>query len=397
MKQFKDGHFYVTEKISPRRSKTPEGFLLCESVPISRTGEFEYSGAETGIPADNGRVMLTRTADELFSPDTIASFEGKPVVVGHQRFADPSNWRQIAVGTVQNVRQGSGEDSDLLLADLLLTDAEGIRLVESGEMTEVSCGYDAELIQDARGRGHVAGIVGNHVALVQKARCGELCSIGDGSMSLSLKSILRKAFRAGDEDTFNETLDKVELDEKEAIEDEAASNEEDRFDILEKRLSEIERLVGDLLHKNDVEESEGEAADEAAKEEMEDEVPEPAPEAEPEKPEPEPETIPPEEAEKILADAEAVCAGMKKQIGDSADGKFTRDQIERIARKALADGSVTSFGDPAELSGQSLTIALKAAAEMARSSRNPKAVEVTDGKPVRQTAAVLNSKYWETH
>ena len=41
--------------------------------------------------------------------------------------------------------------------------------------------------------------------------------------------------------------------------------------------------------------------------------------------------------------------------------------------------------------------ALKAAAEMARSSRNPKAVEVTDGKPVRQSAAILNSKSWETH
>lgn len=214
-------------------------------------------------------------------------------------------------------------------------------------------------------------------------------------MSLSLKSTFRKLFRAGDEDAFNETLDRVEIEEKEKIEDEAAS-EEDRFDILDKRIAEIERIVTELIHKNDVEESEGEAADEAAKEEIEDESPEPAPEAEPEK-EPEPETIPDEEAEKILADAESVCGGMKKPVGDSADGHFTREQIERIARKALADGSVTSFGDPAELSGQSLTIALRAAAEMARSSRNPKAVEVTDGKPVRQTAAVLNSKYWETH
>lgn len=391
MKKLTDGHFYVTDKISPRRSKTPEGFLLCEAVPISRIGEFEYSGAETGIPADNGKVMLTRTAEQLFDADTIASFEGKPVVIGHRQFADPTNWKQIAVGTVQNVRRGSGEDSDLLLADLLLTDAEGIRLVESGEMTEVSCGYDAELVQDARGRGHVEGIVGNHVALVSKARCGELCSIGDGSMSLSFKQLLRKAFRAGDEDAFNEALDKVDIEQKEEIEDEAAE-EVDKFDILEKRLSEVERMLGDLIHKNDVEESEGKAADDVA-EEIEDAEPE---EEQP-VPDPEAEIVPDDEAEKALADAKCVADGMKKPCGDSADGHFTRGMLERVCRKALTDGNVTMFGDPAELSGKALTVALTAAAEMARSSRNPKAVEIKDSKPSRLSASELINKYWETH
>lgn len=38
--------------------------------------------------------MLTRTAQELFSPVTIASYEGKPIVIGR----DSSDWSSIAKG-----------------------------------------------------------------------------------------------------------------------------------------------------------------------------------------------------------------------------------------------------------------------------------------------------------
>lgn len=381
MKRFTDGRFYVAEKISPRRSKTPEGFLLCEAVPISRTGEFAYTGAETGIPAEGGRVMLTRTAGELFSPQTVASFEGKPVVIGHRQFADPTNWRRIAIGTVQNVRPGTGGMADCLLADLLITDAEGIRLIESGEMTEVSCGYDADLIQDARGRGHVEGIVGNHVALVEAARCGERCSIGD-AMSISFKAILRRAFRAGDEDAFNEALDKVDIEEKE-IEDEApdaAPEGEDKLAALEKRLAEVERMLAELK-------------DKAAPAEVEDEAPE---EEEAPAADPDADVVPDDEAEREIDDARTVFDCLKRPVGDAAGGKFTRGMLDRMARRALKDGGVTLFGDPAELSGPALTVALRGAAEIARTARNPKAVQMKDGRPERLSVAEMNRNYWES-
>ncbi len=41
--------FYTTEQISEHISKTPEGFLLCESVPIARVGDYEYSKDEVPI------------------------------------------------------------------------------------------------------------------------------------------------------------------------------------------------------------------------------------------------------------------------------------------------------------------------------------------------------------
>lgn len=391
MKQFKDGQFFTTEKISPRREKTPEGFLLCRDVPISRVGEFEYSGAETGIPADNGKVMLTRTADELFSPDTVASFEGKPVIVGHSQFADPNNWKSIAVGTVQNVRPGEGENAGFLVADLLLTDAEGIRLVESGELTEVSCGYDAKPIADGRGKGHQVGIVGNHVALVSKARCGGRCKIGDGSMSNSWKSRLRRLFRDGDEDGFNEELDQIKVEESEKVEDE---DPEPDAPSVEDRLDKLEKMMGDVMHKLDVIESEGKAADDL-KHDLEDEDPEPDPVPEEEKDEEE-EAVPEEIVDRVLADAKIVHPGMKTPACDAKDGKFTRSVIERIERSALKEAGIKTFGDADQLSAQALDVALIAAADKIRSSRNPQ-IKFADGENARPNINEINRKFWENH
>lgn len=112
------------------------------------------------------------------------------VVIGHARFADPDNWREIAVGTTQNVRRGEGDKSDFLLADLLLTDRKAIEAVESGDLKEVSCGYDADTQETPQGIEQI-GIVGNHVALVVSARCSG-CKIGDGSMTTSLKTRLQE-------------------------------------------------------------------------------------------------------------------------------------------------------------------------------------------------------------
>ncbi len=151
-RKFRDGRFLTTEKISPLKEKTPEGYLLCRDVPISRVGSFEYSAAEVGLPNIGHAVQVWRPEEQIFNPETIASFEAKPVVIGHARFADPDNWREIAVGTTQNVRRGEGDKSDFLLADLLLTDRKAIEAVESGDLKEVSCGYDADTQETPSGR-----------------------------------------------------------------------------------------------------------------------------------------------------------------------------------------------------------------------------------------------------
>lgn len=173
--------FYSVAKLSERISETPEGFLVCEAVAITRAGDLLYAPGETPIKSGgSGRVIISRTVEDIHDPATIASFEGKPVTINHpDDFVTPDNWRELAVGVVQNVRPGEGEDADKLLADLLITDREAISAIKSKTMREVSCGYEAEYVEDGPGRGRQEGIIGNHVALVAAGRCGSECAIFD--------------------------------------------------------------------------------------------------------------------------------------------------------------------------------------------------------------------------
>lgn len=221
------------EQIGVRQSVTPEGFLLCEEVPIARVGAQDYAYFELPeLEAKDGVIVAERTAGVLFSPETLASFEGKPITIDHPPdFVTPANYMAVARGTVRNVRRGEGAQSELMLADLLITDAEAIRRVQSKDLTQVSNGYDADYEQIAPGRARQATIVGNHVALVKNARCGPVCSIGDSRSNLlptgdsnmakkkpaqsSLLEKLRKAFMTRDSDTFEQVASEMTGDEGE--------------------------------------------------------------------------------------------------------------------------------------------------------------------------------------
>lgn len=357
-RKFRDGRFLTTEKISPLKEKTPEGYLLCRDVPISRVGSFEYSAAEVGLPNIGHAVQVWRPEEQIFNPETIASFEAKPVVIGHARFADPDNWREIAVGTTQNVRRGEGDKSDFLLADLLLTDRKAIEAVESGDLKEVSCGYDADTQETPEGIEQI-GIVGNHVALVVSARCSG-CKIGDGSMTTSLKTRLRKLFRDGNEDAFNEEVDKLQVQDGDAPDAAPAPAPTPApTPTLEERLAKLEAMVA-ALAKGQAQKPVGDA-----------DTP-PAPDAGADQND-DNELIDDPDAQAIIGDAEALCPGMKKPVGDAKGGKFTRNQIERVMRTALKGAGVKQFGDSSELDGKALDIAFKAAVAMSKSGKNPKA------------------------
>lgn len=174
----------VTEKIGPKRSFTPEGYLYCQDVRISRVGDQMYGPGETPlIVGDQGYLIISRSEAEVFRPEFVASFEGKPVTNNHPKTRDgvhAGNWKAQSVGTVLNPRRGEGADKDYIVADMMITDASAIQDVMSGKR-EVSAGYAAEYEQTGAGRGLQKNMVGNHVALVNIARCGPSCSIGDAA------------------------------------------------------------------------------------------------------------------------------------------------------------------------------------------------------------------------
>ena len=173
--------FYVTEQIGKNQAKTPEGFLVCANTAIARTGEMIYGPGETDLAVGpDGIVKISRDEDQVFSQETIASFEGKPVVIDHpEGDVTPSNWRELAVGVCTNVRRGSGIENHLLLADLLITRQDAIDLLSRNPVYEVSCGYDARYAPEGVGRGKQVNIRGNHVALVEQGRCGPVCATKD--------------------------------------------------------------------------------------------------------------------------------------------------------------------------------------------------------------------------
>jgi len=172
---------HTVEQLGPNMSKLPNGSLLCANVPIARVGWMMYGPGETPItPGHMGVAYVERTADTLFDPTCIGSFMGAAVVDEHPPIdVTPDNWKMLSHGfSTTNVRRGTGDDADVLLADLIITDKALIEQVLAGKR-EVSCGYDADYTQTAEGLGIQTNIIGNHIALVEKGRCGPRCAIGD--------------------------------------------------------------------------------------------------------------------------------------------------------------------------------------------------------------------------
>jgi hypothetical protein len=176
--------FYADTELGPRQSLLPSGTLWARDVVIARTGAQTYHrnelfGVDCRDIADrDGMVRVTRDEAEVFDPQSMASFEGAPITMGHpDGLVDSNTWKHLAVGHVQNVRR----NGDHLVADLLIHDARAIDAVRNRGWRSVSAGYDANYLPNGRGLRQV-GIRGNHLAILspqEDARCGDACQIGD--------------------------------------------------------------------------------------------------------------------------------------------------------------------------------------------------------------------------
>ncbi|EPK5971750.1 DUF2213 domain-containing protein [Acinetobacter baumannii] len=219
-------NFYTTGQLGRTRETTPEGYLLCRDVPLARIGKLLYADGEVPVTADNsGLIIIERGEDVLFDPRTIASFEGKPVTDDHPKgWVTPENWKKLSNGAAHDVRRGEDEDSDCLVADLLITDKDMIDAVMKGKV-EISLGYDADYTEISVGKGIQTNIFGNHIALVKKGRCGSRCKIGDSFMPKQSKGwleSLRKAKR-----TIDEALEKAKSTDEEDVETEDDDEDDD--------------------------------------------------------------------------------------------------------------------------------------------------------------------------
>jgi len=189
----KPSAFWAPQALGKSRRMTPEGFLLCEGVPVARTGVQLYSAKELGLPGDPMRVIrIERTADEVFKPESLASYNGKPFTLHHPgEFVTAENWHQLAKGTAHNARRGEGLESDCVVADLLITEAHAIKYVND-ELPQVSAGYEAEYDMLDDSHGIQRNIIVNHIAGVKHGRAGSRCAIKDGEPDMKDKPLLTR-------------------------------------------------------------------------------------------------------------------------------------------------------------------------------------------------------------
>ena len=211
-------HYYGTRLSDNISRREPEGYLLCLNVPVARTGTQEYLPEEVGLPPGPALIPVYRPEEEVFSPSTMASFEGMPVTNDHPPDGvDVSNIRALQKGHAHNVRRGSGEESDLLLADLIITDPALITAILEEGKREISCGYTYELCME-NGQYIQRKIRGNHVAVVDAGRAGSRVSIKDQKpvierrksiMKKSLSKVLARMAKDGDIETVAEIIEEM--------------------------------------------------------------------------------------------------------------------------------------------------------------------------------------------
>lgn len=410
--------FYTIGQLGKSRRTTPEGFLVCEGVAIARTGTQTYASHELPIleAGPSGFVQIERLPEEVFREETIASFQGKPVTINHPgSFVSPDTWRDLAVGVVQNVRRGTGDERDLLLADLMITRSDAIEHVNKN-MPELSSGYEAEYDQTDIGAGIQRTILGNHVALVQRGRAGPRCAIKDHSESEKaamadkkkfklgdVMAALMKAFKSNDQVTIDKQLELVkewEDDAPAAVTPTKATtkdgDDDDKDEKWNKMCDQMSRLTDSVGQVLTAIKSNGFAGSQKI----------------------EPQALPKDveqgvvwsgdSMKELISAAEILSPGISIPTGDQLK---TADHAEGVMRKVLQTVVTTDagkelvnpllFGRPLDtLKGDSLHTVFKGASQIARIKNNDKArvrTHVGDfGKNTKTAAEIneLNRNFW---
>ena len=146
--------------------KTPEGYILDTPI-IARTGIQWYR-------RDGKDVAEYRPASEVFAPQSLASFVGRPLTIDHPSFMVRSdNVRNVVVGAILGEPWRDGEN---LRARVVVHDKRAVDLIERGLKAELSVGYTVETEQ-------VAGVTpeGAHYDAIQRnIRCNHLSIVTRG-------------------------------------------------------------------------------------------------------------------------------------------------------------------------------------------------------------------------
>lgn len=151
----------------PEAYFTSEGYLIDRPI-LTSTGIFEY------INPDGSVRYELRLPEEVFAEESLASYQGKPVIITHEaEYVTKDNVQSEAIGTILSKGYQDGSD---VRAQIIIHDTDAMK--ECG-LRELSLGYDLDLEEtpgEWNGQHYDAiqrNIRINHLALVREARAGD--------------------------------------------------------------------------------------------------------------------------------------------------------------------------------------------------------------------------------
>jgi len=215
---------------------TDEGYLVDEPI-VTSVGVFEYKNPGGGIRRE------LRLPKHVFNPESLATYQGKPVIVTHDAGrVTKRNVEQEIVGTILSDGYKDGDD---VRAKIII---HGIDEVQSSGLRELSLGYDLVLDEtpgEWNGQPYDAiqtEITINHLALVSDGRAGEQARLNLDGRNQTLKGGKRMAKKpkgAMGSKALRKTIAAFEARRKsrldEADKEKKDSDPEDRDDYDEKK------------------------------------------------------------------------------------------------------------------------------------------------------------------
>lgn len=251
------------------RTEDQNGYIEVAGNPISKVGVFPYLGREIGAPEPDRIYHVFRPAEELASPETIASFRLMPLVDEHAMLG--SEDQGLTPAEQKGVQGVIGEtvyfDPPYLRANLKIFSEAAKRMVATGEKIELSPGYRCRYEftpGEFDGQQYDAvqrSLIGNHLALVTEGRTGPDVAVLDRALYALDYNSLKEAVMA---DENKQAVDGLE-DLKKAI---GALSDDERAELMKAftadEVSEDEEMVEEVVEVETESNSESvEAAEEA--------------------------------------------------------------------------------------------------------------------------------------
>lgn len=156
-----------TDSVPVDEHYSTEGYFYDNPI-LTRTGIFKYT------LEDGSERRELRRPEDVFAPESLASYEGKPIIITHDaQVIDKDNARRERVGTILTPGQ---QDGETVRAKIVIDDPDAVK---ASGLRELSVGYYQDLIMEPgewNGEPYDAiqtHIRVNHLALVAVARAGD--------------------------------------------------------------------------------------------------------------------------------------------------------------------------------------------------------------------------------